>query len=143
MSKKELENAYLQIIHKIPDYSTGIKKISKRKIQEVMLEYGYDLETVEEISDEEYLCFSLEKEAFPESQTFQFIKDVVVNRVTKLLECDSIEAEGLWEKAINLSDDKEESCNLNVSGNFKSASISYGAGYTEHIAVIPCSTNKQ
>ena len=59
---KTLESMYIEIIHKIPDYGHGVKKISKRKIKEIMLENEYDEDYVEEVSDEFCRGFGVAKE---------------------------------------------------------------------------------
>ena len=61
---RKIINAYISVIHKVPDYGYGVRKSSKRKIQEFMLENGYDLDAdyVESISDEFCQGFGVAKE---------------------------------------------------------------------------------
>jgi len=49
---RKLNNAYMGIIHKVPDYTSATKKCCKRKIQEFMLKHECDDDYVEEISDD-------------------------------------------------------------------------------------------
>ena len=71
--EKSLENTYLKIIHKVPDYSYGEKKRSKRKIKEIMLKNEYDEDFVEETSDE--FC-----------QGFGVAKDIILKLMKEELE---------------------------------------------------------
>lgn len=42
----------MKIIHKIPDFKAGMRKRSKRQIQELMHEYDYDQDFIDTVSDE-------------------------------------------------------------------------------------------
>lgn len=44
--------AHIDIIHKIPEYKTGTKKGDKRKIKEIMRQYEFDDDVIENINDD-------------------------------------------------------------------------------------------
>lgn len=43
--------AHIEIINKIPSYTTNLRNHSKRQIQEIMQEYHYDEDFIEAIDD--------------------------------------------------------------------------------------------
>ena len=72
-----LENMYLKIIHRIPSYSYGEKKLSKRKIKEIMLKYEHDVDYIENISDEFCQGFGVAKQIILELMSREIEKKYI------------------------------------------------------------------
>ena len=59
--KKAIINIEMAIIHKLPDYSAGDKKGSKRKVKELMQKHKYDEDFIENINDDFCQGFDIAK----------------------------------------------------------------------------------